>query len=245
MSTLANLLNDVAHNVSIRASDIDISNPNDITSELLSLVTLTGNDIMRFFEWRELIRTGVSPRAISFPVSTRHLPISIDLPEDFHRLAGRGASSQNYILITNDDVWNTVVRPEHADPDSSDYQLPEHTYFRLTGQTITLLYGKNAYETDGDPRFNADTDPHLKPPQISYVSRLWVDGDKAIPNAHSDTFRIPYDLLLKGTIWRYYRNKGVIYEDYYQEYHHTFRIESFANRGFEGTPGELETNLGS
>ena len=237
MSTYQTLIEDLAHLVGISGSPLSVNHPDKTVNVLSALITSAGNDIMRYFEWRDLMRVGIGNTPIDFAVGKRGGVFRLPIPVDFHRLAGRGTNVYNYLLVTNDDAWNTLARP--------DDNPAQHTYFRLRKGHVELIYGAFAYDHNRHPDYDHLVNPKLRPPQIDYISKFWVNGDKRIPNAPDDTFGIPYDLLLKSVVWRYYRRNGIAYEDYYNEYHSTFKIESFASRGFEGTPQELETNVGS
>lgn len=67
---------------------------------------------------------------------------------------------------------------------------------------------------------------------IFYVSRNWV-VDKAQITDDSDTFQIPETLLIRGSIARWLRQKGLPFEDYQAEFEAALQAEIAADRGDE------------
>jgi hypothetical protein len=98
----------------------------------------------------------------------------------------------------------------------------------LTGRPSAKQY---CYFEDGKVKFS----PTLGAEGVTmkYQSTSWVNGNTDEISANGDQFVFPDELLKKGTIWRYYRRKGMPYEDELNEFEADFLTYVNADRGFE------------
>lgn len=131
-----------------------------------------------------------------------------DLPADFQRMADAGA----VIFNGNDHV---PVRPCKS-PEL--WQLfekfpPEQPYY--------LLRNGRIYFTE-----NTGADGAV----VRYVSVNWVSG-AAVAASNSDVTIFPEELLAKGTIWRFKRQKGLPYDDEMAEFEADLEAAARADRG--------------
>ncbi len=131
------------------------------------------------------------------------------LPSDFQEMTEMGSVRVN---ITNGTAIKKVVAPEAWDFLSQNPSAQNYYHLR-----------------DGKILFS----PVLPAGGaiISYVSKNWVSGGKAILELDEDTSLIPEHLIERNTIARFRRQKGMPYEDYLAEYEADLNTAILANRG--------------
>lgn len=171
------------------------------SSQLLSLMNEAGDDIARRAEWSDMYRTAVFAANLKEGV----------LPADFYQMAESGALRAN---VSNGDyvAFRRIVAPEHWEMLRS--RPSQQPYYHLAE-------GKLLFSPDS----GADG------VNMRYVSRFWVNGDKAAITAGSDTIRFPEHLLHRNTVWRWRRQKGLSYSDLLSEYEADLQEAIAANRG--------------
>lgn len=86
-----------------------------------------------------------------------------------------------------------------------------------------------AHITDGKVKFSPALDSDGA--KFTYVSENWVFGDKAAITQNSDTFYFPERLLVGGTVWRWFREKGRAYDDRLAEFEADLIADIQADRG--------------
>ncbi len=132
----------------------------------------------------------------------------IDLPVDFHEMAEYGAVRLNkagfYPVrpVVSPEQWAFLIARPSAQP-----------YYHLAGGKILF---SPTLDVDGA--------------KLRYVSKYWVTGKEEVTQ-NGDTLLIPENLLEKGTIWRWKRQKGLPFDDQMAEFEADLMTEIKADRG--------------
>lgn len=131
------------------------------------------------------------------------------LPSDFQEMGARGAVSLNKAgfnpvrIVVDPTSWAFVS------------QRPSlQTYCHLSDGKLHFVPGLDA---DGAA--------------FTYVSKNWVVGGGSAVDQNSDTFHIPERLIKSGILWRWFRDKGLPFEDHLNEFEADLVQEIKANRG--------------
>lgn len=134
---------------------------------------------------------------------------AVDLPTDFQRMAESGAVRLNDGTFT---PIRAVTSPEQWEMLTA---TPSAQYFY--------------HITEGEIQFS----PALPAggALVRYISKNWVSGDKSAITADADTTLIPERLIVMGLIWRFKRQKGLPYEDYFAEFEAELETSIRDNRG--------------
>lgn len=132
------------------------------------------------------------------------------LPVDWQRMAGSGAIS----LEKNE---YTPVRPVTD---------PTMWQFLRRDPSATQMY----YLVDRD-QVNFSSTLDSDGAVMHYISTYWLDGNKdAITNNEDETI-FPEELLARGTIWRWKRQKGLEFQDLMAEFEADLQTAINADRG--------------
>lgn len=130
------------------------------------------------------------------------------LPPDFHEMSEKGAVHLNKSSFY---PLRSVVAPEQWAFLSS--RPSSQHYYHLSGGKILF---SPALDSDGAI--------------LNYVSSHWVDGKQEVTQ-NGDMLLIPENLLEKGTVWRWKRQKGLPYDDVLAEFEADLIAEIKADRG--------------
>lgn len=192
----------VAAIVSIKKPTIVVGG-DDTILEVLALANQTGEELMRRGEWSRLYQE----QAVGATQS------AIALPADFHRLIQGGAvmeggASTSFIRgATSSDQWRLLKKSTSTQP-----------YFFINGGSI---------------EFYPDTTANGA--NVAYVSKYWVKpvtGPNKIEFTSDDDIALfSEELMVKGVVWRWRRNKGLDYQDQLAEFEADFVTELKADRG--------------
>jgi hypothetical protein len=134
---------------------------------------------------------------------------SHDLPADFQEMGERGAVYLNKAgfapvrVVIDPTSWAFISRRSSAQP-----------YCHLSGGK---LHFTPALDADGAA--------------FTYVSKNWVVSGASVVSQNADTFHIPERLLKSGILWRWFRDKGMPFEDHLNEFEADLVQEIKANRG--------------
>lgn len=66
---------------------------------------------------------------------------------------------------------------------------------------------------------------------VKYQVKAWIEDDKLAITENGDNFLIPESLIVKGTVWRWKRQKGLPYDDHVAEYEASIITLLKADRG--------------
>lgn len=133
---------------------------------------------------------------------------SVALPADFQKVAGAGsialASSPYGAMrpVTDPTTWQFLS--EHA---------PEVPYYHLRSG---MIYFAPAVASGGA--------------EMVYITMNWL-GTKSVISDNMDEPIFPENLLARGTIWRWRRQKGLPYEDLMAEFEADLEAAIQADRG--------------
>lgn len=126
------------------------------------------------------------------------------LPSDFQELAEQGG------LVTDAGEYGRIV----VDPGVwllLTTRPSDVTYFHLAKGVLNVS-------------------PEITGGTLRYVSRNWLGTKRAI-TSNEDEAVFPEDLLARGTIWRWRRQKGLPYEDLLAEFEADLEAAAKADRG--------------
>ena len=202
--TILSAIQDIADLTSL-ARPISISSADETARRLLATVHQTGDEIARRGDWRRLLKS-VTATATPFA-----------LPADYKRLVPGGA-------ITSSDL----DRPQPRGPLSSD-QWTALASLGATGQTFFTVSGSSILISRAIRGSETIT--------VTYISKNWLtSGDglayRSRATADDDATLFPEELLIKGAIWRYRRDRGLPgWQDVMAEWEADLASELRADRG--------------
>lgn len=186
---------------SIGFGSATIADGSTVSKQVLSFMNEAGNDIARRAEWSEMFRTEVFAAGLE----------EATLPADFYQVAETGAfradGPKGFYL-----PFRRVIAPEKW----------EFLAVRPSRQPHYHL-------AEGKILFAPDTGADGV--KMRYVSKFWVNQDKAAITQGADTIRFPEHLLHRNTVWRWRRQKGFSYQDLLSEYEADLEEAITANRG--------------
>lgn len=133
----------------------------------------------------------------------------VAVPADFQEMAEGGA------VVTGGSTFSPI-RPVIS---PSMWQMLSKTassqpYYHLDGGNIKF---SPATPTDGA--------------SVRYVSKNWLSGDKSAVTANTDVTLFPENLLARGTIYRWKRQKGLPFDDLMAEFEADLETAIKADRG--------------
>lgn len=131
---------------------------------------------------------------------------STPLPADFQEMAEAGAVAiDGYTfparVVVDPTMWQLLIR----------YPSAQH-YCHLSGGSIHVT-------------------PEIDGGTLRYVSRYWLAGNKSAVTVNADDPIFPDDLLMRGTVWRWRRQKGLPFEDQLAEFEADLSAAIRADRG--------------
>ena len=197
--TALSVLLDASSEVGIDLPEENATSTEVSVRQIVAHVNFTGQELVRRAEWTKLTRRVDVAEGDSYV-----------LPNDYHRLAERGAVN----LITTDNTYvpiRVVVSPEQWAFLQSRASLQHYCHLE-----------------DGELKFI----PRIpfSGARVTYISDQWVEGGTRI-TGNGDVFDVPEALLVKGAVWRWKRQKGQSYSDDLSEYEAMLLAEIKADRG--------------
>jgi hypothetical protein len=135
--------------------------------------------------------------------------ISYDLPSDFQQLSLSGGiilNKANFVpcrLITSKVLWQLILK------------------------NVSSVY----YSILSDDKIEFSKEIDADGVKFYYFSLNWLIGNKSKIDSLSDISLIPENLLSKGGVWRWKREKGLPYDDELAEYEAIILSEAKASRG--------------
>ena len=178
------------------------SSENAIVKQLKQIMFASGNDIAGRTEWQKLHKEWNIGGNQTF----------VDLPDDFREFQEGGAIRvlpadgtmryQPVRLVTDPMQWDMLT----ARPSAQNY----------------------ARISDGKLHFSNGTGSAAR---ASYVSKYWNLNAGSSITAADETFAIPEDLLVRGMVWRWRRQKGLPFTDQQSEYEADLIEAVSADRG--------------
>lgn len=201
--TAQNVLTKVGWEIGQDGTKLLFSTPNALVRQLIELMYAAGTDIARRTEWQNLHKT--------FDVVANLDKIA--LPADFRELQESGAIKlKPAVGTTGFKPARMIVAPEQWDLILS--RPSAQTYCHLTG-------GKLHFAPNSGPEGAI----------VRYVSKYWNLNAQEGLNAADELFAIPEHLLVRGTVWRWRRQKGLEFSDLLAEYESDLIDAVSADRG--------------
>ena len=178
------------------------SSENAIVKQLKQIMFAAGNDIAGRTEWQKLHRDW----------NINGQETSVDLPDDFKEFQEGGAIRvfpsgdetryQPVRLITDPMQWDMIT----ARPSAQNYA-------RISGGQLHFSNGTGIAA------------------RARYISKFWNLNAGAAVTAANEMFAIPEDLLVRGMVWRWRRQKGLPFTDQQSEYEADLIEAISADRG--------------
>ena len=189
----------------LRTADIgptSVSSSDVEVRRMVDALNSTGLELMRRAEWRGLMKVYTDTPGSGAEFTP--------LPQDFHRLQENNAvflepNRRAVKVITSSVLWDAAANSSAT---------PIYNYCRIDNNRLYFW-----------PLFDG-----VKEMTLRYISDRWV-ADSTVISANADEFNVPFDVLLKGAVYRWHRTKGFDYTDYLSEYEAALQAELLVNRG--------------
>ena len=193
-------------NADLDADVVKVNSEEADVRRMQSLLNSTGRDLVGRGDWRGLVKSA----DLGTPKSEGNAaPWLYALPDDFHRLVEDGAvvdltNSRPVALFNSIGAWRAVLS-------ATGIANAQDTCAALVGSQVQSSKNVNL--------------------QLTYVSDAWVARGSQEVGADSDTFNVPANCLLLGTVYRWLRTQeGEGFQDAAAEYESSIMAYFSASR---------------
>lgn len=184
------VLSQIAWQIGQKGDEFLFSDPTPLVQQVIALMFVAGKDVACRTEWQKLHKSADIPANADF----------FALPADFREITETGALSK----IPADGA--TTFEPVRVIVAPEQWQMVS---MRPSVQTYAHL-------TEGKLRFSPNTG--ATGVRMRYVSKHWnLNGNAGLSDPNEE-FAIPEELIVKNTVWRWRRQKGLEFNDLLAEY---------------------------
>jgi hypothetical protein len=195
--TLLTICQDAANEIGVPSPSTVVGSTDTTNIQLLAAANREGKNLVAGYDWQTLIK------------EEAHTTLAAESQGDMSTIAS------DFLRFSNDTMWNRTTDRKYYGP------LNNSQWQRLKASVSSGI--TNYFRIRGNALLFHPTPPAGQSVYFEYVGKNWAITSGSTANAtsyaaDSNTTVLDEDLITLGVIWRFLKQKGLPYNNQFEEY---------------------------
>jgi hypothetical protein len=195
--TLLTICQNAANEIGVPSPSTVVGSTDTTNIQLLAAANREGKNLVAGYDWQTLIK------------EEAHTTLAAESQGDMSTIAS------DFLRFSNDTMWNRTTDRKYYGP------LNNSQWQRLKASVSSGI--TNYFRIRGNALLFHPTPPAGQSVYFEYIGKNWVITSGSSANATSyaadaNTTVLDEDLITLGVIWRFLKQKGLPYDNQFQEY---------------------------